>query len=931
MVKEFFEYVFGLLKSRLVPLVLVFVLLFTVIIGRLFTLQIINGETYKIDLNDSIKKTTSVQATRGRIFDKNGVLLAYNELAYAVRISDSGVYSSNAVKHETVNRAISETLKIIESKGDNFSNSFQVVAKEGGGYEYTVSGNSRNKFLRDTLGKATLAELSDEEKAYTAEQLVDVLCERYALDKTLYPETYVVEILYLRTMMSANSYNRHMTFTIAEEVSDETVAAVLENSDMLIGVTVDEQYIRKYVDSLYCAQILGYTGAVDSEELEELKAIDPSYENNDTVGKGGIEEALEQYLAGEKGSRTVYVDTVGRITEVLEETDSTAGHDVYLTIDIELQKRLYHTIEDNLVEIILSALTPSDTKLVYNGTDVSQVNITQKEVYFALIDNNTLSLKKLAASESGVSKTIYDTFLKQMTTTKEWLKKELYTSPTPYSKLSTVNRELVWYIYKDILRAYNIFLGSNVDTSDSYYQQWINGGNLSMEEFLKYAISKNWIDMSTLTSQEYISLQESYDLLVDYIFEMIEDDTNFHKKIYSLLINNNKISGKQICLALYETGVLAEDSDYTALKNGSISSYTYIQRMIGQKKVTPAQLALNPCSGAVVMIDPNNGDVVALVSYPSYDNNLLSGTVDAKYYSQLLLDKSKPLYNWATQSQCAPGSTFKPISAISGLENAVVSTSTNYKCTGIFEDVTPSPRCHLRTGHGVENVSTAIRDSCNIYFFNVAMKLATSKTGSYNSDVATNILKNYAEQMGLATMSGIEIEESQPHASDTNAIASVIGQGTNNFSALNLARYVATIANSGTVYNVTLVDKIVANDGSLVKDNQATVANQVQLKSSTWKAVHYGMELAYGMYTPLHRIEGKTFAAKTGTAQERTDEPDHGLLISYYPTDKPEIATSVVIPHGYGSPKAQELTTDVYETYFELYENNDNIENSENN
>ena len=876
-----------------------------------------------VDLSNSIKKTTSVSAVRGRIFDKNGVLLAYNELAYAVKISDSGVYSSNAIKHETVNRAISETIKIIEEKGDNFSNSFQVVATESGGYEYTVSGNSRNRFLRDTLGKANLSELSDEEKNYTAEKLVDVLCERYALDKTLYPANHVVEILYLRTMMSANSYNRHMTFTIAEEVSDETVAAILENSERLIGVTVEEQYIRKYVDSLYCSQILGYTGAVSTTELEELKAIDPSYENNDTVGKGGIEESMEQYLSGEKGSRTVYVDTVGRVTEVLEETDSTAGADVYLTIDIELQKRLYNVIEDNLVEVILANMTSGSQKYKYNSEgDISLVYITQKDILFALIDNNVLPLKKLAASESGYSKAIYDVFKNQYNTTEEWLKKELYTSPTPYSKLSTVNRELIWYIYKDILRVNGIFMGSNVDNNDSNYQQWISGGNLSMEEFLKYSITKNWIDMGALTNQKYSTLQESYDILVDYILDVVEYDSNFHKKIYSLMINTGKISGKQICMALYELNVLEIDDLHKSLNNGSISVYQFLRTVIERKLITPGQLALQPCSGACVMLNPNSGEVIALVSYPSYDNNLLSGTVDPKYYSQLLNDKSKPLYNWATQSQCAPGSTFKMCSAIAGMETNIINNKTQYVCTGVFTEVTPNPRCNVRTGHGTETVSTAIRDSCNVYFFNVALKLAYSKTGSYNSDVATDILKGYAEKLGLATSSGIEIEEKAPHASDENAISTAIGQGTNNFSALNLARYVSTIANSGTCYNVTLIDKVVANDGTVLMDKQPEVANTVTLKKTTWDAVHTGMELAAKYYGPLKEIENRTIAAKTGTAQERLDEPDHSLLVSYTPIDKPQIATSVVIPHGYGSYYAQCVTADVYNTYFDLYENN---------
>ncbi len=918
MVKELFEYVFNLLKSRMVPLVLVFVLLFSVLVSRLFTLQIINGESYKVDLDNSIKKTTSVAATRGRIFDKNGVLLAYNELAYAVKISDSGIYSSNEVKHATVNKSISETLKIIEQKGDVFSNSFQVTVSDSDKYEYTVSGNSRLRFLRDTLGKPTTGDLSDEEKSYTAEQLIDVLCQRYALDKTLYPKRHVVEILYLRTMMSANSYNRYMTFTIAEEVSDETVAAILESSGSLVGVTVEEQYIRKYVDSLYCSQILGYTGAVSSTELEDLKAIDPTYENNDSVGKGGIEKALEQELSGVKGSKTVYVDTVGRITEVIDETESTAGNDVYLTIDIQLQKKLYYAIEDKLVQILLNNIT-TDKKYAYDGSEISYVYIPQKEVYFALIDNNILPLKKLAESQGESTKSVYNAFLKQFTTTKEWLKKELYTSPTAYSKLSDVNRELIWYIYKDILRAYDIFLGSNVDTSDSYYQQWINGGSLSLEEFLKYSITKNWIDMSALTNQQYVSLQESYDILVEYIFEMIEDDSNFHKKVYSLLIEKGTISGKQICLSLYELGVLVQDDNYTALKNGRISSYQFIRNVIEQKLITPAQLALQPCSGAVVMINPNNGNVEALVSYPSYDNNMLSGTVDPTYYKQLLMDKSKPLYNWATQSQCAPGSTFKICSAIAGLDMGLIDSKTTEVCTGVFTKVTPNPRCHNRSGHGSVNVATAIMHSCNIYFYNVAFKLAYSKTASFSHDVGTDILKSYAEKLGLATLSGIEIEETAPHPSDENVISSAIGQGTNNYSALNLARYTATLANSGTCFNVTLVDKITTNDGTVVKDNSATVANKVEVASSTWNSVHYGMELAAKSYYQLNQYalsSGRTFGAKTGTAQERLDESNHGIFISYTPAKNPEIAAAVLIPHGYGSGNAQELTVDMYNIYY---------------
>lgn len=920
MIKEILDYILSLLKSRLVPLALVIVVLFFAIITRLFSLQIINGESYRVGTDDSVKKTTSVTATRGNIYDKNGVLLAYNELAYAVLISDSGIYANNKTKNATLNKIIGDTITLIEEKGDTFYNNFQISVSDDGQYQYDVSGNSLLRFLRDTLGKSAISELSAEERAYSAKDVINVLCNRYELDINSYSPSYIVEILYLRTLMSANSYNRYMTFTIADEVSDETVAAILENSGNLIGVTVEEKYIRKYVDGLYCSQILGYTGAVSATELESLKEEDASYENNDTVGKIGIEKSMEKYLSGTKGSRTVYVDKVGRVTEVIEETEPVAGNDIYLTIDIELQKKLYYALEDKLTEILVKNLTEKSEKYEYYGSEIDHVYITQYEVYFAFIDNNMLALKKISESTSGVSKDIYNTFKKQFDSTKSWLLKELKTSPTPYSKLSSDNREYIWYIYKDILRANGIFLGANVDYNDSNYKQWISGGNLSMEEFLKYSISKNWIDMGALTDKQYVSLQESYESLVDYIMEQVEKDTDFHKKIYSVLINSGRISGRQLCIALYEQGVLEKDDYYTALMNGSMKSYDFIKTAISKQIITPAQLALKPCSGSCVMTDPTTGKVLALVSYPSYDNNMLSGSVDATYYSKLLNDGSKPLLNWATQSQMAPGSIYKICTSIAGMDLGIINSGTSIYCSGAFTEVTPSPKCWNTFGHGNETVATAIRDSCNVFFNTVGYRIAHMKTGKYDSNYGTDVLKGYAERLGLATLSGIEIEESVPHPSDELVIPTAIGQGTNKFSTINLARYMTTIATSGTCYNLTLIDKIVANDGIVVLNTEkAEVSNTVDVGDNIWDTVHYGMKLAGEGFFPSGKINGVVVAAKSGTAQEREDEPNHATMISYAPYDNPKVCTAVMIPNGYESAHARYMTVAAYEIYFEMY------------
>ena len=940
--KEVFEYILSLFKSRIFPLILVFAILVGVLINRLFGLQIINGESYVKDLSSSIQKDMSVAATRGRIFDKNGVLLAYNDLAYAVRISDSGKYNNNAEKNEKLNASIDKTLDIIEAKGDTYSNDFPIVYEDGQ-YVFNIKDNELLRFLRDIYGKRSISELSDEERNVTAQELFRQLCKKYevvvasdssknqatVLSSTvsfLKSQGYMVEaagfsvdhalmIVNLRRYMSANSYNRYISFTIANEVSDETVAAILESSDDLTGVTVEEQYIRRYVDSVYCSQILGYTGTVSTSELETLG---DKYDSNDTVGKSGIEKSMESVLSGTKGERQVYVDTVGRITEVLGETDPETGNDVYLTIDINLQKNLYNAIEDRLVQILLTYMTSGDTKYSYtsNGS-VDTVYILAKEVYFALIDNNIVSIKHIAEQSTDTEAQVYSAFLSKQDSTMDWIRSELADGDTPYGKLSEEQQLYIWYVYTS-LKDRGVFNTSNVDTTDDVYKDWTQADGTSLKELLTHGIAKNWINLNVFSTEQYTSLQESYDALLDYIDGYLREDTSFYKKMYKYMINSGSISGRQVCMLLYEQGVLdmnSENSRYSALAAGSLGAYDFMTYAISNKIITPAQLALEPCSASAVVTNPKNGDIIAMVSYPSYDNNKLSGSVDAKYFNSLINDKASPMLNRATQSFTAPGSTYKPCTTIAGMDTGIISSGTTFYCSGSFDKVTPSPKCWRLSGHGGEVAATAIRDSCNVFFYNVGYNLACSKNGNYNSTYGTTILQKYSDLLGLSTKAGVEIEESEPMASNTNSVASAIGQGNHKYSTLNLARYVTTIATSGTCYNLTLIDKITDSDGNLIEDNHADVDHQVELSSNIWSTVHEGMMLSGNSYSTIAKL-GLKIAAKSGTAQENTNEPDHSLLVTYSPYDDPQICVSVCIQHGYSSTTSMDLTADVYKIYY---------------
>lgn len=940
--KEIFDYILSLFKSRIFPLIMVFIVLIGVLINRLFALQIVNGESYVKDLSSSIQKEMSVAATRGRIFDKNGVLLAYNDLAYAVRISDSGKYEDNTTKNALLNSSIDKTLTIIEEKGDTYSNDFPIIYEDGQ-YSFNIKDNELLRFLRDIYGKRSISELSDEERNVTAIDLFKYLCDKYevivsgqnyvnssgAMTSTVsflknngydieakgYSIDHALMIVNLRRYMSANSYNRYISFTIANEVSDDTVAAILENSDDLTGVTVDEQYIRRYVDSIYCSQILGYTGTVSTSELETLG---DEYDSNDTVGKSGIEKSMESVLAGTKGEKQVYVDTVGRITEVLSETDSSAGNDVYLTIDINLQKKLYDAIEDKLIQILLTYMRNGGAKYSYNSSgNVDTVYILANEVYFALIDNNIVSISDIAEQNTEVERQIYSAFLSKQDSTMNWIRNELLNGDTPYGRLNEEQQLYIWYVYTS-LKDRGVFNTSNVDTEDSVYKDWTEGDSTSIKELLTQGISKNWINLNVFSSEQYTSLQESFDALVNYIDEYLRSDTSFYKKMYKYMVNSGDVSGRQICMLLYEQGVLdmdAEDSRYSSLASGSLGAYEFMTYAISNKIITPAQLALQPCSASAVITNPKNGDIIAMVSYPSYDNNRLSGTVDAKYFNSLINDKAAPMLNRATQSFTAPGSTYKPCTTIAGMDTGTISSGTTFYCSGAFDKVTPAPKCWRLSGHGGEVAATAIRDSCNVYFYNVGYNLACRKNGTYNSTYGTSTLQKYSDLLGLSTKAGVEIEENEPMASNTNAIASAIGQGNHKYNTLNLARYVTTIATSGTCYDFTLIDKITDSDGNIIKENHAEVDHQVELSSNIWDTVHEGMTMAGNSYSGIAKLNMK-IAAKSGTAQENTKEPDHSLLITYSPYDDPEICVSVCIQHGYSSTTSIDLTADIYKIYY---------------
>ena len=174
------------------------------------------------------------------------------------------------------------------------------------------------------------------------------------------------------------------------------------------------------------------------------------------------------------------------------------------------------------------------------------------------------------------------------------------------------------------------------------------------------------------------------------------------------MIRDNLISGSQICQILFEQGILQnKEGEQAALADGSLSSFDFLRDKIKNIEITPAQLALDPCTASCVMVNVKTGELLACVTYPGYDTNRLANTVDSKYFESLQRDLSVPQYNNATQQRTAPGSTFKPITAAAALTEGIVSVGEQIKDEGEYTNITPSPKCWIYPGstHGKDNIS----------------------------------------------------------------------------------------------------------------------------------------------------------------------------------------------------------------------------------
>ena len=929
--------------SRLVLLGFGYMGLLCIMIFRLYHLQIINGESYQKNYLQKTEKTVAIPATRGNIFDANGKLLAYNRLSYNVTIKDSGEYRKALQRNQMYYRLI----QILNAHGETVTGRLEIGLNENNEFYYTsVNEEARKRFLRDFYGLKRVSELTGDGGKYpseiSAEELLNKRFLSYKLnlltDEEGKPVTLSnlekLELVNIRYTIGLTAYRSYESTTVVTHVKDETRVDILENQAKLLGVNCEQTTERVYNDAVPFSSLIGYVGKMPDEQLKELREKNPDYTLSDTIGRTGIEEYMEQDLHGKKGSRTMYVDNVGHVMEVESETEPVAGNDVYLSIDRDLQVGIYHQLEQHLAGIVAAKLVNEDNPNT-ETTDSTARLIPVKDAYYQLIGNNVLSLDHMKGdSASETERYIAERLSAYSESSLAAMREQLMNaSPLNMAELPNDQRAFLYFMYTSLTAADSgVISKDKIDSNKDYYARW-KADSISLREFLQDGIKDGWVNTTAIKGiKKYAGAEEVYEALVNSSLESLKTDPDFEKLLCQYMIRNNLVGGRELCLALYDQGVLEPDPAAQAelAAGGPAYAYSFFVRLVSELKITPAQLALDPCTAGCVVTDVTTGKVKALVSYPGYDNNRLTNTMDAKYYNRLVKDESLPLYNNATQARKAPGSTFKPITAIAALEENVCGLNDTVNCTGIYDAITPPLRCWIYPGrHGVQNIVAGIRNSCNVFFADLGHRLATNPQGEYDPALGIARLNKYATMFGLDQKSGVEIIENDPMISDQSPERSAIGQGTNSFANVQLSRYVTALANRGTVFDLSVLDRVTDWQGEAIRSYDPNVIRTMEVKPENWDAVQQGIRgvVESGSASRIFKGFEVNIAGKTGTAQESKTRANHAFFISFGPYESPKLAVTVNIPYGYTSANAASVAKDVYRLCFG-YTNVDEILNA---
>ena len=668
------------------------VTIFTYVIGiilivQLFNLQIIHGSKYREESNTRLTRESTLEADRGEILDRSGNILVSSSQKFNLEL-----YKSK-INNNSLNESILKIVQVLEKYNVNYTDNFPIKIEP---FEYTISDENLVNWKKNN---------NIDENA-TAEEAFNKFKEKYKIENT--DNKQVRKIIAIRYAIAKEGYSSTKSLTIAKDIPREAVAEFSEKSDKFPGINITVQPVRVYKEGTLASHILGYASKIGSDEYQQKK---DEYDQNDLIGKTGIESLFEKYLKGQKGTKQIDMAVDGTTTAEVVEDEAIAGSNVILTIDSKLQKIAEEALKDNIEKI----------------------------------------------------------------------------------------------------------------------------------------------------------------------------------------------------------------------KNG------------GFGKVYDAK------GGSCVVMNVKTGEVLAMASYPDYNPQSFANGISSEEWKSYNENTSYPLLNKCIQSAYEPGSIFKMVTAIAGLESGNISLTERINDTGVYKKYGTDWKCwyytDYHTGHGYLNVIGAIQKSCNFFFYETADRMGI------------DTLDKYAKYFGLGTKTGIELPgevsgnlASKEYVKSINeswnpgdTINAAIGQGYNKFTPLQMVKYISMVANGGNKVDVSIVKSIQNADGTEVskdeinkfvseklgisKDNES---EDITLNSEYVNAVKEGMRSVTSGEAGTAYARFKNFnisvGGKTGSAEAGKDANGKDIVNAWFaafaPYEDPEIAVVVMVENGGHGNYTAEAVRNVMAEYF---------------
>lgn len=929
--ERYLEYFLDLCKNRIFVMLCGVIVMFAVIALRLFSLQVVHGEEYRESVMVSTSKELNVPASRGGIYDRYGRPLAVNHVAYSVQVDGS---VSHEFSDEEQLALVSALTDYLWEQGATEVDSLPITSRAP--YAFTFTGTAEERSSQETRWKTSIG-LKKKQMEMDAGECLDYLMEAYRVPDTLTPEK---KRTYLSLCLSGNRNIMALTLAMKLDSFGETLSDELpleRETPYSFQFNGNAAREKNWKESMQMEdEQLRYDSLQTLDYLRDYFGLPEGLPTDLTRDALGIRYSL--YLKRYQQYQSVTIATVvseKTLAYVEENQDIFPGVTINTVSLREYPQGKYFShilgyirqMTENDYPLYKDDLAPDGSPL-YSQTDVvgqdgmeklyeRQLNGVDGKVTIE-VDNQGRRMSVIDSTDPIAGKDLFLT-----------LDSEL--QKTAYDALENQLRQAI------VSRLTTS--GKNAITTADLYTAMITANHISASKLMR------------AEEGEQRALYESF-LASEPEFD--PEDEGAVTDVQNFLldgVSRGTIPPRQLILIMAEQGVIAlSDEERASVASGGTNPLTVILNKLQSGDLTPGETALDPSTGSVFVSQVGNGQVLASVSYPSYDNNELVNTFNNTYYNNLLEDGNTPLVNRPLKQKKASGSTFKMITALAGLETGTITANTFIQDKGIFTDTGfPYARCWIysNTGgtHGSLTVAHALEVSCNYFFYELAYRMGNAGNGGTIESITT--LNEYMAAFGLNNYTGLELDEygptmaspynkeravktlnpdastSRTRWTDGDTIRTAIGQSVNSYTPAQITKYVSTLANGGTLYKLHMVDHIQNADGSLYQQIEETVENVTEFKPENLQIVYEGMRLvAYGSHGTLrHQFDDLPVqvAVKTGTAEEDKNRSSHTWFVCFAPLDDPQIAITVMIPFGEGSGAlAQEVAKAIIRDYLGL-------------